>query len=144
MGLVRIHLKSPKERRVGNGVKLEIFENGTFCCPFKAWNKWVKKVTLKQGKPVFLEGQKCFTGQEFNRILTELTGPITKGTDGLIKPHSFRSGVASEMGKRGFSDSEIQAQGRWSSQAFKAYMKLDRLKRLKFTSRIAEMINDKM
>ena len=44
------------------------------------------------------------------------------------------------MGKRGFSDREIQAQGRWTSQAFLAYIKLDRLKRLEFTSRIAEML----
>ena len=140
--LIRIHLKSPKERRIGKGVKLEIFANGTFCCPVRAWNKWRKRVTLKEGCPVFLEGNNCFTGQDFNKILTELTNPLTDGTNGIIRPHSFRSGVASEMGLRGFSDSEIQAQGRWTSQAFKAYMKLDRLKRLKFTSRIADMIND--
>ena len=65
---------------------------------------------------------------------------IKDGTDGVIRPHSSRSGVASEMGARGFSDSEIQAQGRWTSQAFKAYMKLNRLKRLRFTERLSEMI----
>ena len=87
-----------------------------------------------------MEGNRCFTGADFNKILTNITKPITDGTDGIIKPHSFRSGVASEMGKRGFSDREIQAQGRWTSQAFLAYIKLDRLKRLEFTSRIAEML----
>ena len=87
-----------------------------------------------------MENQSCFTGQDFNKILTSLTKSITDGTDGVIKPHSFRSGVASEMGARGFSDTEIQAQGRWSSQAFTAYMKLDRMKRLKFTERMAEIM----
>ena len=143
VSILRIHLKSPKERRIGNGVKLEIFENKTFCCPVRAWNKWKKNVVLKAVNPVFMEGGRCFTGQDFNKILTELTNPLTNGTDGIIRPHSFRSGVASEMGQRGFSDSEIQAQGRWTSQAFKVYMKLERVKRLKFTSRIADMINDK-
>ena len=138
--LLRIHLKSPKERRVGTGVKLEIFGNDTFCCPVRAWSKWVKKVNLKSGLPLFMEGGCCFTGQDFNKILTVLTKPLTDGTDGIIKPHSFRSGVASEMGARGFTDAEIQAQGRWTSQAFKAYVKLDRLKRLKFTERLADMI----
>ena len=142
--LLRIHLKSPKEKRVGKGVKLEVFENGTFCCPLRAWKKWRTKVSLKKGSPVFVEDGSCFTGRDFNSILTEMTSPLTDGTDGIIRPHSFRSGVASEMGLRGFSDAEIQAQGRWTSQAFQAYMKLDRLKRLKFKSRIADMINEKI
>ena len=140
--LLRIHLKSPKERRVGNGVKLEIFENKTFCCPVRAWSKWIRFAKIEPGRPLFLDGNACFTGSKFNKILTEITQPITQGIDGVIRPHSFRSGVASEMGMRGFSDSEIQAQGRWTSQAFHAYMKLDRLKRLKFTARIADMINN--
>ena len=94
----------------------------------------------KDNFPVFLEDNLCFTGKEFNKILTTITKNVTDGTDGVIRPHSFRSGVASEMGLRGFSDSEIQAQGRWTSQAFKAYLKLDRLKRLKFTERIADIV----
>ena len=102
-----------------------------------------KECCVESCQPSFHGGGRCFTGQDFNKILTELTNPLTNGTDGIIRPHSFRSGVASEMGQRGFSDSEIQAQGRWTSQAFKVYMKLERVKRLKFTSRIADMINDK-
>ena len=38
-------------------------------------------------------------------------GPLTGGTDGVIRAHSFRSGVASEMGLRGFSDNEIMDKG---------------------------------
>jgi hypothetical protein len=138
--LIRLHLKSPKENRIGKGVKLEIFENKTFCCPVKALKKWKSKVVLKENLPIFCEGKCCFTGSEFNKILTNITKQITDGTDGVIRSHSFRSGMATEMGLRGFSDSEIQAQGRWSSQAFLTYIKSDRLKRLKFTEKISEMI----
>ena len=121
--LMRIHLKSPKEKRIGTGTKLEIFGNDTFCCPVRAWKKWRKVANLSGTGPIFMEGSVCYTGKDFNKLLTHLTKPITDGTDGVIRPHSFGSGVASEMGVRGFSDSDIQAQGRWSSQAFKAYMK---------------------
>ena len=121
---------------------MEIFGNGTFCCPIRAWEKWIKRVVCAPKIPLFREGPKNFTGQEFNKVLTALTVDITQGTDGVIKPHSFRSGVASEMGKRGFSDVEIQQQGRWTSQAFKAYLKLDRVKRLKFTERLSEMLKE--
>ena len=94
--LLRIHLKSPKEKRIGNGVKLEIFANGTFCCPVRAWLKWIKVAkNCKDNFPVFLEDNLCFTGKEFNKILTTITKNVTDGTDGVIRPHSFRSGVAS-------------------------------------------------
>ena len=102
----------------------------------------MKLVKLIPGAPVFMEKGVCFTGQDFNKILTHFTEEITNGSDGVIKPHSLRSGVASQMGIRGFTDSEIQAQGRWSSQAFKAYLKLDQVKRLLFTERIDNIIGD--
>ena len=102
--LVRLHLKSPKERRVGTGVKLEIFENKTYCCPVRAWQKWRTEVVLDERLPVFKQGDSCFTGTDFNRILTDLTSSFTNNTDGVIRPHSFRSGMASHMGLMGFSD----------------------------------------
>ena len=137
---IRLHLKSPKERRIGTGVKLEIFGNQTFCCPVSAWQRWEAKVKLQSDMPVFMEGNACFTGAEFNRTLSNLTAGITDGTDGVIRPHSFRSGMATEMALRGFTDEEIQSQGRWSSRAFESYIKKDRLKRLKFTEKIGAMI----
>ena len=137
--LIRLHIKSPKERRIGNGVKLEIFENKTMCCPVRAWVKWRKLVNLEEGLPVFREKDLCFTGADFNKIITQLTSPITDNTRGVIRSHSFRSGMASHMGLMGFTDAEIKQQGRWTSKAFEAYIKLDRVKRLKFTKRIGEL-----
>ena len=139
--ILRYHLKSPKERRIGNGIKLEIFENGSFCCPVRAWKVWRAKVVLKKDHPVFMDSeQKCFTGKAFNRILSKLTLCLTEGTDGMIKSHSFRSGMATEMGRMGFSEEEIMAQGRWSSQAFKSYTKLGTLKRLQLAERMRDLV----
>lgn len=97
--LIRLHLKSPKERRIGTGVKIEIFENETFCCPVKAWQKWRKRVFLEERMPIFMSGEVCFSSQDFNRILTSLTCSLTDGTDGMIRSHSFRSGVATGRGE---------------------------------------------
>ena len=33
--IIKLRLKSPKENRVGSGVVIEIFENGTFMCPIR-------------------------------------------------------------------------------------------------------------
>ena len=139
--ILRYHVKSPKERRIGNGVKLELFENGSFCCPVRAWKVWRAKVVLQKGKPIFMDTeQKCFTGKAFNSILSKLTRCLTEGSDGLIKSHSFRSGVATEMGRMGFSEQEIMAQGRWSSQAFKCYTKLGMVKRLELAERMRNLV----
>ena len=140
--ILKYHLKSPKERRIGNGVKLEIFANDTFCCPVKAWKAWSGKRDIKEGRPVFMEtSRRCFTGTAFNRILTQLTKCITDGTDGVIRSHSFRSGMATEMGKMGFSEQEIMAQGRWSSQAFKSYTKMGLVKRLKLAEKMKSLVD---
>ena len=128
---IKIHLKTMKQQRVGNGVKIEIFQNDSFMCPTKAYEGLVKASNLKKdgNMPVFrTEVGDCYTGKDFNRDLIELT----KGylDVGILRSHSFRSGVATEMALLGFSDEEIKRQGRRSSQAFNNYIKLDRVQRI--------------
>ena len=131
--LLKVRLKCPKESTIGNGVVLEIFANGTFFCPVNALRKYLKTCPIKldKGKPLFrTETGANFTGRDFNKELAFLTDDITVGTKGVIRSHSFRSGLATEMGLAGFSDEQIMAAGRWSSDAFRAYCKLPRSKRL--------------
>ena len=131
--LLKVTLKCPKESSIGNGVVIEIFANGTFFCPVNAMKKYLKvcPVKLEARKPIFrTETGKNFTGRDLNKELAELTKDITEGTSGKIRSHSFRSGLATEMGLAGFNDEEIMAAGRWSSGAFRLYCKLPRSKRL--------------
>ena len=76
----------------------------------------------------------------FNKVLTKLLSEVTEGTDGVIKSHSFRSGVATEMGKLGCTEEEIMAQGRWSSQAFKAYVKMGSLKKIELAAKLRRIV----
>ena len=101
--VIEIHLKSPKEQRVGNGVKLEIFDNATFLCPVRALKKWLAIAgEMEPGCPLFRdETGLCYTGANLNKDLSEITYNLTEGTTGLIKPHSFRSWLATEMTQRG-------------------------------------------
>ena len=97
--VIQLHIKSPKEQRIGTDVQLEIFGNETFLCPVKALGKWLNKTRdLEKSCPVFRDSEGlCYTGAEFNKDLSEITCQLTEGTSGLIKPHSFRSGIATEM-----------------------------------------------
>ena len=101
--LLKIKLKCPKESSVGNGVVIEVFQNNTFLCPMKALKNYLNnsKCKLEAGKPLFRsEDGSCYTGRQFNKDLAEITHDITEGTMGVIRSHSFRSGVATEMGLR--------------------------------------------
>ena len=137
--MISLRLKCTKESRIGAGTILEIFENKTFMCPIAAVEKFIesKKGSIRTDKPFFREPTgDNFTGKEFNKILASLTKKITNGSNKVIQSHSFRAGVASEMAKRNYSDSEIQAQGRWSSEAYKVYCKLPRARRLTLSNRM--------
>ena len=46
---------------------------------------------------------------KFNKELAILTNDITEGTKGVIRSHSFRSRLSTEMGLAGFSDEQIIA-----------------------------------
>ena len=139
--ILKVKLKCPKESSVGNGVVIEILRNDSFFCAISALKKYLKTspVKFENGKPLFrMENGANYTGREFNKDLAELTAEITEGTTGVIRSHSFRAGVASEMGLAGFSDSQIMSTGRWSSSAFLAYCKLPRSKRLKFQNELVK------
>ena len=143
--LLKVKLKCPKESSIGNGVVLEIFKNNTFFCAINALKKYIQvcPVKLEKGKPLFrTENGANYTGRDLNRDLAELTRAITDGTTGVIRSHSFRSGLATEMGLSEFSDSHIMATGRWSSNAFNAYCKLPRSKRLNFQLELVQKVKN--
>ena len=64
-----------------------------------------------------LEDGRGYTGKDFNRHLAELTEEVTAGSDIVVRSHSLRAGVPSEMAKRGADPEQIKAIGHWHSDA---------------------------
>ena len=94
-------------------------------CPIKAIKNWLQASTLRKSSdlPMFrTDNGECYAGTDFNKDLIKLTSGFLEF--GKLRSHSFRSGVATEMARNGFSDQEIRRQGRWSSQAYLNYMSL--------------------
>ena len=136
-----IHIKSPKIDRLGAGDDVVISELGNFMCPLRAMKNYreVSKLEEDPNLPVFrVKSGGCFTGADFNKQLKKLLGDLdSKIPGGVVTSHSFRAGVASEMAKRGHSEEELMAVGRWSSEAYKLYMGLPLTHRATFARKIA-------
>ena len=80
--------------------------------------------------PFFLdENGRCLTKQKFNTLLHRLLDNFLDDDRDALTGHSFRSGLATLMKVAGFSKEDIQAWGRWSSEAYVLYCKERRPKR---------------
>ena len=108
-----VHLKSPKEDYLSNGVNVELFSTGTFSCPVEAWKKWraLIKGSLNPTKPAFrLQNGRCMTGAIFNKEIKSFLGEYIDYDHGRYLSHSFRAGMASMMAQAGYRDEEIMRQ----------------------------------
>ena len=110
--IIHLTIKSPKENRIGNGAILEIFGNDSFLCPVKAMKRYLGSCRQRESlpeKPFFQQtNHLCYTGKTFNDNLKELTSVVTENSNKVVRSHSFRAGVASELARRGASDESIK------------------------------------
>ena len=123
-----ITIKSPKEAN-GSSVKVELFANGTKSCPVNAYKKLLSLWSHRKhcGVPLMTkEDNSMWTGRVLNMLLVLLSIGIKKLGGKHILSHSFRAGIPTLLAMAGYSDFEIQRQGRLWSSAFLVYCKLGR------------------
>ncbi len=138
--VITVKLKCPKEQKDGKTVLVDVFESGGPICPVRAFSKWQRLSDWDIGKPAFRAP--CgtpLTGRKLKGYIRMLRKDSIDCSEGKLMTHSFRSGIASLLGTKGFSDDEIKQAGRWSSNAFMAYMKVPRTKRAAIARRIGQL-----
>jgi hypothetical protein len=127
---IQVTLKCPKENKSNVATIVDVFQNNGPLCPVRAMTEWGGHKPDNLGLPLFRFADGTpLTGAKLNKILEQTLGVYTNKTVGKFTTHSFRIGLASELGKMGCSDEEIKEAGRWSSRAFERYVKLKRTKR---------------
>lgn len=107
-------------------ILIENEQSETFC-PVQILIDYLKWRGYNQG-PLFLGSSgRAVSINQFN---TELRRALNFcGLDcSRYKSHSFRIGAACHAAEKGFSDAQIRALGRWSSDAFKVYIRPPSLK----------------
>ena len=138
--ILQLRLKSEKTDRIGADTILDIYESGGPLCPLKAFSKWAKsRPCSRMDGPAFVQPDGTpLTGEKFNAHLKSFLSKHLDYGKGKVTSHSFRSGMASLVAKLGYTDDELKAVGRWSSDAFNAYVKLPRTRRLQMAREIGK------
>ena len=131
---VTLHLKNPKEDKTTHGIRVDIFETTgplRWLCAVNAAMKYegvMNKANTEQPFARTANGT-GYTGKMFNQDLKQLLMGKLDLTLGPLTSHSFRAGLATMMAKAGCPDRDIQLTGRWTSTAFKSYVKTARPRR---------------
>jgi hypothetical protein len=137
---IQVVLKCPKENKSNVATTVDVYQNDGPLCPVAALQQWGGHSYCRSKLPLF-----CFqdgtplTGSKMNKILDQTLGAYTDKTIGKFTTHSFRIGLASELGHLGCSDEEIKEAGRWSSRAFEHYIKLRRTRRANAAAQIRKL-----
>lgn len=137
---IHVTLKCPKESKTKAATTVDVFQNDGPLCPISAMNAWNRTLIHDPDLPLFrLHDGTPLTGAKMNIFLDKTLGRYTDKSIGKFTTHSFRIGLASELGRLGFSDEEIKESGRWSSRAFEAYIRLKRTKRAVVAKQIRKL-----
>lgn len=138
--MVSAKIKNPKELKGLTTIEVEMFQNSSFMCPVQAVERAMKYA--RAGRPfATLSSGAVMTKGWLNRLLKRVFEGTVDYEMNTISSHSFRSGLATAMARHGYSDEEIQRQGRWASTAFLSYLKLGRSTRLQQQQRLAEAMD---
>ena len=131
-GSIAIWLRHPKVNREALGDIVEIWsvERRPDLDPVHKLKAYLYRRNMVFGAteayPLFLhEDGRIYTKHELNRDLSLLLSqyPELQTEKDSWTGHSFRSGLTTVLSNLGFSDAEIKSWGRWSSGAFKVYVK---------------------
>lgn len=110
---------------------VELLPTGRPTCPVKAYQEVFREGPPDPDSPLVTISPGLFVGPRLlNQVLSEaFKGTLPPGT--TISTHSLRMGLPTLMGARGYSESEIQLQGRWNSNSYLSYCREGRGLRLK-------------
>ena len=129
---VAFWIRSPKINRESLGDVVEVWRVPARqdLDPILALNAYMKRrqdrFTEAESSPLFLhENGSMYTKDELNKDLGILlsTYPQLNTEKDYWSGQSFRSGLTTVLSVLGFSEEEIQSWGRWTSSAYKIYIK---------------------
>ena len=118
---IRLRIKVSKTDPVGAGHCLYIGVTGTHLCPVRALRSYLARCGSGAG-PLFVWADRSpLTADQVNHFLRVILSRA--GVVGPFSSHSFRIGAATSAAAAGLPDHLIQTLGRWTSQAYRRYIR---------------------
>ena len=118
-GTATILIKASKTDPFREGVPLRLAPNGSSLCPVNALRHLVISHPSNNGPLFTFQNGRFLSRKDVNSLLVSTTGGIAN-----ISSHSLRIGAASTAAAAGCPKWLIQALGRWSSDCFRAYIRI--------------------
>jgi hypothetical protein len=122
--LLKLNVPFSKTDQSGKGSSVQLVESDTQAiCPIMLLLRYLS-VRPKIGGQLFvhMDGSPL-TRYQFTSVLKK-TLDISGLSNSHYTSHSFRIGAASDSFLKGHSESEIMKKGRWSSNAYKSYIRI--------------------
>ena len=120
---VLIRLKKSKTDQYQQGATVTISRNDTHLCPVRAYFKYSAVRGSAHGPFFRFANNTWLTPQAFNKFIRHALPCEPSGT---YSSHSFRIGAASTAAAQGYPTHTIQQLGRWASDAYLRYIKLNK------------------
>ena len=129
-----IHIKSSKTDPFRSGCVVRIGALYNDICPVAALINYINIHQTRQGPLYVFTNQIYLTRNHITALLSTYFPHITN-----INTHSFRIGGASAAASAGVADSTIQILGRWSSDAYRRYIRISDESVQNITQRVSQV-----
>ena len=126
-GRIHLTIKASKTDPFREGVTLIIAPTHHSICPVRALKRYLAKSPFHSGPLYKHKNGKCLTRQEVSRLIKKA---VRKNgiNPKQYSSHSFRIGAASTAAAAGISDSIIKSLGRWRSECYQRYIRINKQK----------------
>jgi site-specific recombinase XerD len=141
-GVLEVFIKESKTDGWRKGIKLRVFANGSPTCPVAAMARWLRLRGADEPRsPLFVMADGSYlTRERFQRLLKrciELAGY----SSAHYNTHSCRIGGATSLACAGQSAETIQMLGRWSSDCYTRYLRMDDSRRRRISKAMSEVVS---
>ena len=137
------HTLLTRESRAGEKAVVDVFEAEGPLCLIRAFKKWRRNCRHQWDMPLFQHPDGTpLTCRKFNWYLKKMLGRHVQFAQGTVSAHSFRAGIATILGTKGYDDEEIKRVGRWSSRAFEIYIKGKQTNRAAMARRFGDLVDN--
>ena len=120
--LIRVRIKRSKTDQFGSGAYIFLSRTSADLCPVTALLSYLSVRPTNPGPLFIYQDGSCLSKVKLVQALNQAL--LSVGIDPTFyKGHSFRIGAATTAAAMGIEDSLIQRMGRWTSNAFRLYIR---------------------